>query len=513
MSESLADRFAELPGYLGGHLLLSISALLVGLAISLPLGIWVSRGTKRAELALGVAGVIQTIPSLALLALMVPLLGGMIGFVPAFIALTLYSILPALSGTITGMRGVDPGLIEAARGLGMNDRQVLWRVQLPLALPVIISGIRTATVLVVGTATLVTPVGGRGLGNYIFQGLETRDHVSTVFGCVVAALVAVAMDQLIRLLELAARHRSRIKAWTGAVGLLLFLGAGLYYPLSLLWLPRANLVTIGSGPFTEQYILSEVLANELRGTGFAVDQHKAMGETIQFEALCHSQIDCCVDYAGNIWALVMKRTEFLDGPAMVQEITRYLAERHGVVCLGSLGFENKYALAMSDRLAGARGISTIEDLKKHPDLQREIAGDMQIFTRPEWRELTKRYQLKFAKQSPMEPSLMYGAVGKGPLQVICAYSSDGRVPAMHLRLLRDPEQVFPPYDAILLLSPKAAQKPGLKAALEPLTRAGGALDLATMQEANRLVDVDKQRVSHAAAHIKDELRRHISKGS
>ena len=110
---------------------------------------------------------------------------------------------------------MDPALIEAARGLGMSERQMLFRVQLPLAAPVIIGGIRTATVLVVGTATLVTPVGGESLGNYIFSGLESMNPAVTVFGCVAAALLAVVMDQLVRLLEVAARRRSRRLAWAG----------------------------------------------------------------------------------------------------------------------------------------------------------------------------------------------------------------------------------------------------------------------------------------------------------
>src|SRR5262245_10776458 len=173
MLDSLTELAARLPDYLGGHMLLSVAALAVGLAISLPLGIMASRRPKLAEMLLGTAGVLQTVPTLALLVLMVPLLGGLIGFWPAFVALTLYSILPILANTVIGIRGVDPALIEAARGLGMSDRQMLRRVQLPLAAPVIISGIRTATVLVVGTATLATPVGGESLGNYIFAGLAT----------------------------------------------------------------------------------------------------------------------------------------------------------------------------------------------------------------------------------------------------------------------------------------------------------------------------------------------------
>ena len=143
-----------------------------------------SRRPQLAEWILGAAGVIQTVPSLALLALMVPLLDGMIGFWPALLALVLYSILPILANTVVGIRGVEPALIEAARGLGMSDWQMLVRVELPLAAPVILGGVRTATVLVVGTVTLVTTVGGASLGNYIFSGLESFNDLWTIFGCV-----------------------------------------------------------------------------------------------------------------------------------------------------------------------------------------------------------------------------------------------------------------------------------------------------------------------------------------
>src|SRR5579871_2625091 len=254
MTEQLTELLDKLPDYLGGHLLLSLAALAVGLAFSLPVGIGASRRPRLAELTLGTAGVIQTVPSLALLALMVLLLGGLIGFLPAFIALTLYSILPILANTIIAIRGVDPALTEAARGLGMSDRQMLFRVQLPLAAPVIIAGIRTATVLVVGTATLVTPVGGTSLGNYIFGGLESLNHLASVFGCVVAAVLAVYLDQVIRLLEVAARRRSRALAWVGALGLLLVLSGGLYRPVARLLSPEENRSVIASGPFTEQHI-------------------------------------------------------------------------------------------------------------------------------------------------------------------------------------------------------------------------------------------------------------------
>src|SRR5205823_4684861 len=174
--EELADLLPNFPAYVGGHILLSMAALAMGLAISLPVGIAASRRPRLAEATLAIAGIIQTVPTLALLGLTVFVLHGLIGFVPAFITLVLYSVLPILANTVVGIRGVDPALTEAARGLGMSDRQMLWRVQLPLAAPLILSGVRTATVLVVGTATLATPVGGLSLGNYIFAGLAMLNN-------------------------------------------------------------------------------------------------------------------------------------------------------------------------------------------------------------------------------------------------------------------------------------------------------------------------------------------------
>jgi osmoprotectant transport system permease protein len=486
-------------------MLLSMAALAVGLAVSLPLGIAAARRTRLAEFTLGLAGIVQTVPSLALLALMVPLLGGMIGFVPAFIALTLYSILPALSNTITGVRGVDPSLVEAARGLGMNSLQTLFRVQLPLALPVIISGIRTAAVLVVGTATLVTPVGGTSLGNYIFQGLHTGNHVGVVFGCVATALLAIVIDQFIRLLEVAAKLQSRRLAWVGAAGLLLIFGGGLYQPLAMAFTPRHEPVVIGSLEFSEQDILAELIGEQLKEAGFSVDHKPGLAENLQFRALCDGKIDCCVEYLGNIWAREMQRTDFPGHDVVTREVMEHLKSR-GVVHVGSLGFENAYALAMPEETAEKFNIRTIADLRPYvQSMKWEIVGDDQIFQpRPEWRAVQEKYGLKFAVERSMDPNLMYGSVGHGNIQVICTYTSDGRNRANHLRLLEDPRAAFPPYDAMLLVSANAAARPHLVEAIKPLV---GKIDLAMMQDANLRVAGENQSPARAAATLREAIRR------
>lgn len=209
MLEALPSLIENLPAYLGGHMRLSVAAIVTALIVSLPLGIVAARNRVIARPALGVASVLQTIPALALLALMVPLLGGMIGFLPAFIALTLYGVLPILRNTIVGLQGVDVTVREAARGVGMSPAQSLMQVELPLAAPAIIAGIRTATVWVVGAATLATPVGATSLGNYIFSGLQTRTWAAVIFGCLCSAGLALLLDQLIAAIERALKSGER----------------------------------------------------------------------------------------------------------------------------------------------------------------------------------------------------------------------------------------------------------------------------------------------------------------
>ncbi|RZN16205.1 ABC transporter permease, partial [Bradyrhizobium sp. Leo121] len=210
-----SEALAHLPDYLGNHVRVSLAALALGLIVSLPLAILARNRPVLRGALLGFASIVQTVPGLALLALFYPLLlvlaaltlswfgfdFSAFGFLPAVLALALYSMLPVLRNTITGLSGVDPALTEAAQGVGMTERQSLFMVELPLALPVMMAGIRTAAVWVIGTATLSTPIGQTSLGNYIFAGLQTQNWVFVVFGCLAAAALALAVDQLLALIE------------------------------------------------------------------------------------------------------------------------------------------------------------------------------------------------------------------------------------------------------------------------------------------------------------------------
>ena len=233
MDERLVSAARVLPDYLGQHVLLSASALALGVVLSLPLAVVaVARPRLRWPL-LAIASAIQTIPGLALLALFYPLLLALsallkpaldlsvpaLGFLPALLALTLYSMLPILRNGIAGLSGVDPAAIEAAKGVGMTPRQRLVRVEAPLAAPVIMAGIRNSAVWTIGAATLATTVGQTTLGNYIFSGLQTENWISVLFGSVAAALLALVVDQLLGVIEVGAARRDPRRILAGMAAL------------------------------------------------------------------------------------------------------------------------------------------------------------------------------------------------------------------------------------------------------------------------------------------------------
>ena len=503
MMPNLIEQLSRLPIRLGWHILLMALALGAGILISVPLAILATRRRWLQGPLLGVAGIVQTVPSLALLALMVVLMGGLIGFWPAIVALVLYSMLPILRNTVTGLLGVDAAMVEAARGVGMTDRQMLLKVQLPLAAPVIIAGIRTSAVWVVGIATLSTPVGQESLGNYIFTGLDLRNHVATMTGVVAAAGLALALDGLIRLMELAAAQRSRALGILGGAGLALLVLGGLT-PLAMAKLSQraavtdAGLVRVGAKNFAEQYILAEVLAGQLREAGFRADITESIGSAIIFDALAAGTLDCYVDYSGTIWATVMKRTGSQGGQEVLDEVTEYLRERYGIVCLGALGFENAYALAMTRARANELGVRSIADLAAQAPTMR-IGATHEFFGRDEWAAIRDTYELRFAQNVSLSPTLMYGAVRDGQVDVISAFSSDGRIAAYDLVVLEDPRSAIPPYDAILLVSQRAAARPGLLDAMRPLV---GAIDDDAMRHANKLVDLDGRTPADAARWLR-----------
>lgn len=511
----IAEALARLPEYLGNHVLLSISALALGIAISLPLGILAARNARLRWPLLAVTSLVQTIPGLALLALFYPLLLGLsnltamafnapfsaFGFLPSLLALTLYSMLPVLRNTITGLNGIDTAVLEAAQGAGMTPAQSRRMVELPLAMPVIMAGIRTAAVWVIGTATLSTPIGQTSLGNYIFTGLQTQNWVFVLFGCVAAAGLALVVDQLLALVETGVKRRKRSRVAAGALGILLVTAAALVPGYTQ---RSSGSYVVGAKTFTEQFILAALIEQRLRDAGLTATRRDGLGSTVAFDALLNNEIDAYVDYSGTLWATQMRRNDVRPREEVLRETAQWLQER-GVLLLGALGFENSYALAMKRSRAEALNIRTIADLVRHAP-QLSIAADYEFLARPEWASVRNAYGLQFKAQRQMQSTFMYEAVAAGEADVISAFSSDGRIKQYDLVVLEDPKRSLPPYDAILLVAPKRAQDERFIAALRPLL---GAIDVELIREASLRADRagNKETPESAARWLKQKIEK------
>jgi osmoprotectant transport system permease protein len=511
MSGPFWSAMARVPDLLASHVLLAASALLAGLAISLPLAIWSARNGNVARVSLGFASLVQTIPSLALLALFYPLLlwlsalvgGGIpaLGFLPSLLALALYALLPILRNAVTGLTGLDPAVIEAADGVGMTSWQKLRLVEAPLVAPVLMAGIRTAAVWTIGAATLSTTVGQPSLGDLIFAGLQTQNWALVLAGCFSAALLALVVDALLGLIERGIKARRRWQVWTGA-GLLV---AGIVLALAPLW-PSAGsgkTVTIGAKNFSEQYILARVIGHRLEAAGYHVRYREGLGSAVIYQALASGDIDVYVDYSGTLWTNQMGRTDTPKREAIVAGVTDWAQRTGGVRVLGALGFENAYAFAMRGDTARQRHITTLAGLAAQAP-QLTLGSDLEFLDRPEWRAVRDAYGLRFADTQRFTPSFMYRALASGRADVISAFSSDGRIAADHLTVLTDPKGAIPGYDAILMLSPAHAKDAKLAATLQPLI---GAIPVETMRQANYLVDrdTDKQSPDQAATWLERRL--------
>jgi len=395
---------------------------------------------------------------------------------------------------VAGLRGIDPAVRRAALGLGMTRWQRLRWVEAPLAAPVAMAGIRTATVWTVGAATLSTTVGYSSLGNPIFAGLQLENWTLVLAGCVGAAGLALAADGLLACIErgVAARRTALVALGLGGLAL------GGLLSLAPLHARPERTVVIGAKNFSEQYILARLVGDRLARAGYRVGYREGLGSAVAFQALRSGAIDAYVDYAGTLWTGAMRRTD-PPPPALLPAIARWMAAGPRTGIAARLGFENAYAIAVRPDT----GMRTLNDLaQRAPSLT--LGADLEFLDRPEWRAVRDAYRLRFAATRAYAPTFMYRALASGQAGAISAFSSDGRIAADHLTVLTDPARALPRYDALLLVSPARARDGRF---LDVLKGLDGAVPIAAMRAANYQVDrdADKRTPEQAARWLAGQL--------
>lgn len=510
---SLAGYFAQHAGEIMQatveHIWLTGITMLLAVAIGVPLGILVARRPALSKPILGSANIAETIPSLALFGFLLPLPWlGQRGDRIAIAALTLYALLPIIRNTAEGIKGVDPAVREAALGMGMTEGQILRRVEMPLALPMILAGIRVATVWTIGIATIAAAVGAGGLGEYIFRGLAMVNNNVILAGAIPAALLALIADVLLGLIERRARPESRKTPrhrtpWPGA-------GAAAKLCVILVALVAAtfatgcggadtNTIVVGSKNFPEQALLGEIVAQEIEAHTHlhVVRKFYLAGTFICQQALLAGRIDTYVEYTGTALTAVLKDPIEHDPSAVFSKVQREYQRRFKLAVLPSLGFNNTFAIVIRGDDARRLHLTTISEAAKYTPEWHAGFG-YEFMGRPDgYAGFVRTYGLKFAGPPKiLDLGLLYRALLDREVDLVAGNSTDGLLSARDLTVLQDDKHYFPPYQAVPIVRDETlARHPDLRAAIAALA---GKISDAQMQKMNYEVVGEHRDISQVA---------------
>ena len=494
MSKLLAtfqERFGDWVTALGQHLQLSLLTLLLAIFLAVPLAIYLSSRKRASNWVLQLAGIFQTIPSMALLGLFIPIMG--IGTLPALTALVIYAIFPILQNTITGLQGIDPSLEEAGVAFGMTKWERLKKFEIPLAMPVIMSGIRTAAVMIIGTATLAALIGAGGLGSFILLGIDRNNASLILIGALSSAFLAIAFNLLLKWME-----KAKLRTIFAAFAVMI-LGLGVSYTPSLLSKPKKeNLVIAGKlGPEPE------ILANMYKilieeNTDMTVTVKPNFGKTtFLYEALKKGDIAIYPEFTGTVTESLLKPAPQVDhDPEVVYQAARDgIKKQDNLALLKPMAYQNTYAVAVPKKIAQEYGIKTISDLKK-------VEGHLKAGFTLEFNDredgnkgLQKVYGLHL-QVSTMEPALRYQAIQSGDIQITDAYSTDAELARYDLVVLQDDKQLFPPYQGAPLMKEALLKKhPELEGILNQLA---GKITAEQMSQMNYQVGVEGKSANQVA---------------
>jgi osmoprotectant transport system permease protein len=521
--EFLQRNWSDIVSHTAEHLWLVFVSTAVAVLIGLPLGILLTRFKALRGPVLGFASVMQTVPSLALFGFLIPLpyIGG-IGARTAIVALVLYALLPIIRNTVTGILNVDAPVREAAVGMGMTEWQILRQVEIPLAAGVILTGVRVAVVITVGVAVIGGFIGAGGLGEYIFRGLRQNDDNLLLTGAGLSAIMALAADFLLGLLEKqfdarAGREREkrgralfRRVVWIVVMAALVtVLGVFAFNKFSARRgatsaAAQTGRVTVGSKDFTESVLLAEILAQMLEARGVEVVRQFELGGNLTHTSLLAGRIDCYPEYTGTAYTAILQHPATTDPRAVYEQVKREYAEKFKVTVSDPLGFSNDFAILIRGSEARRLQLKTISDAVPHARNWRAGFGQDFMSRADGYKGFVSAYGFQFSQQPrEMDLSLTYRALASNQVDIIAGNSTDGLISALDLFQLEDDRHYFPPYEAVFLTRDDAlARTPAL---VEALSRLNRAITTDEMRRLNYQIDGEKRdRREVVAAWLKSK---------
>lgn len=481
------------------HIELTALALIIAIIIGVPIGILISYKKELNKPVLGITSVTQAIPSMALLGFMIPFLG--IGTAPAIVVVVLYSLLPIIKNTYTGIANIEKSTIEEATGIGLTKAQILTKIQIPQALPIIMAGVRISSVSAVGLMTMAAFIGGGGLGYLIFSGIRTVNNYQILAGAIPACILAIlvdyffgAIEKLVTPISLQKEAIGREKQKTERRKNKIIVIATIVI-ISLLFLQELdfskkseNVIRVGSKDFTEQEILCYMTSRAIENnTDIDVEEECNLGGAqVVFSALTNNNIDLYIDYAGTDYTDILKHKPISDVEKVYKTIKKEMKEKYDIEVLNQMAFNNTYALAVTKETAKKYNLTTISDLTRASN-DLIIAPTLEFINREDGLPgLEKEYGLNFKDTIGIDGSPRYTALQNNNAQVIDAFTTDGLLKKFDLVVLEDDKNFFPPYYAIPLVRSNVLKNhPEIEKVLNAL---GTYLTDEVMQDLNYQVD-------------------------
>ncbi|MPQ44135.1 glycine betaine ABC transporter substrate-binding protein [Clostridium tarantellae] len=474
------------------HITLTSFSIFLSILIGVPLGILIGKIKPLRKPILAFINLIQAIPSMALLGLLIPFIG--IGSIPAIMMVVIYSLLPIVKNTYTGLNNIDANILEAAEAMGLTPLQTLKIIQMPLALPMIMAGIRISAVTSVGLMTLAAFIGAGGLGYLIFSGIQTVNNNMILAGAIPAAILALIVDYIFGKIEVFVSPKgcssipNKKKSIVFNILLLVLAGIIIFSVANNFSKGHKKNIVVGSLNFSEQLILGNMISDLIEDhTDLNVDRKLNLsGSSIAFSAINTGEIDMYVEYTGDLLINVLKDPIIHDPKKAYEHIKPEMENKYNLTLLEPLGFNNTYTIATRKDIAEKYNLNTISDLAKISN-KLVFSPTMIFVNRPDGLVgLSKVYNLKFQDVKPMDGSLRYSALNNDNSQAIDAFSTEGLLKAFNLKVLKDDKQFFPPYNAFPLIRKETLEKyPELKDTLNLLTN---KLNNETMIELNYKVD-------------------------
>lgn len=468
------------------HILISLLAISIASVLGIILGIIISEYRKFSGLILGTVNILYTIPSIALLGFFITITG--VGNTTALIALIIYALLPIIRSTYTGIITINPLIIEASEGMGSTKLQQLFKVKIPLALPVLMSGIRNMVTMTIALAGIASFVGAGGLGVAIYRGITTNNSAMTFLGSLLIAILALVFDFILGLIEKRLTNHKRVKYKINPKLIILGLFIvifGAYFSLNS---KKDKTINIATKPMTEGYILGQMLTELIeQDTDLKVNITNGVGGGTSniHPAIVKGEFDLYPEYTGTSWEAVLKKEASYD-ESKFDELQKEYKEKYNLEYVNLYGFNNTYGLAVNKDIAEKYNLKTYSDLAKVSN-NLIFGAEYDFFEREDgYKELQKIYNMDFKKKIDMDIGLKYQAMKDKKIDVMVIFTTDGQLAISDVVVLEDDKKMYPSYRAgTVVRSEILSEYPELKPVLEKLNN---ILDDKTMADLNYQVE-------------------------